>query len=155
MRFPVKITSSCIWVAIPVDWLILHWYACGADGRTVGRSVGVRSRDYQFVYHIFIPMVLRCGRFAREISAINFGLWQTGFHTIDARALLRRLRPFIKETQESRELFKTLKKQHCQPLKEKKVTYYVFVKFCSNECFVSSGYVYVVLLASPFRSLSI
>ena len=23
-----------------------HWYACGADGRSVGRSVG-RSRDYQ------------------------------------------------------------------------------------------------------------
>ena len=43
MRFPAKITSSCIWVAIPVDWVILHWYACGADGR----SLGVRSRDYQ------------------------------------------------------------------------------------------------------------
>ena len=39
MRFPVKITSSCIWVAIPVDWVILHWYACGADGRSGGRSV--------------------------------------------------------------------------------------------------------------------
>ena len=35
MRFPAKITSSCIWVAIPVDWIILHWYACGADGRSV------------------------------------------------------------------------------------------------------------------------
>ena len=39
MRFPAKITSSCIWVAIPVDWVILHWYACGADGRSGGRSV--------------------------------------------------------------------------------------------------------------------
>ena len=38
---------SYIWVAIPVEWVILHWYACGADGRSVGRSVGVRSRDYQ------------------------------------------------------------------------------------------------------------
>ena len=47
MRFPAKITLSCIWVAIPVDWVILHWYACGADGRSLGRSVGVRSRDYQ------------------------------------------------------------------------------------------------------------
>ena len=41
----------CISVAIPVDWIILHWYACGADGlsggRSVGRSVGVKSRDYQ------------------------------------------------------------------------------------------------------------
>ena len=42
MRFPAKITLSCIWAAIPVDWVILHWYACGADGRS-----GVRSRDYQ------------------------------------------------------------------------------------------------------------
>ena len=40
MRFPAKITSSCIWVAIPVDWVILHWYAFGADGRSLGLSVG-------------------------------------------------------------------------------------------------------------------
>ena len=40
MRFPAKITLSCIWVAIPVDWVILHWYACGADGRSLGRSLG-------------------------------------------------------------------------------------------------------------------
>ena len=37
MRFPTKITSSCIWVATPVDWVILHWYVCGADGRLVGQ----------------------------------------------------------------------------------------------------------------------
>ena len=73
MQFPLKITSSCIWFAIPVDWVILHWFACGA----VGRSVGVRARDYQtfsdgigwVVYHIFLPMVLRCALFARESSA--------------------------------------------------------------------------------------
>ena len=47
MRFPAKITSSCIWVAIPVDWVILHWYACGVDGRSLGRVGGVRSPDYQ------------------------------------------------------------------------------------------------------------
>ena len=40
MRFPAKITSSRIWVAIPVDWVILHWYACGADGRSLRRAVG-------------------------------------------------------------------------------------------------------------------
>ena len=34
MRFPAKIISSCIWVAIPVDWVILHWYTCVADGRS-------------------------------------------------------------------------------------------------------------------------
>ena len=28
------------WVALPVEWVILHWYACGAVGRSVGRSVG-------------------------------------------------------------------------------------------------------------------
>ena len=39
MRCPSKITSSCIWVAIPVHWVILHWYACGADGRSGGRTV--------------------------------------------------------------------------------------------------------------------
>ena len=47
MRFPAKITTSCIWVAMLVDWVILHCYACGADGRSLGRVVGVRSRDYQ------------------------------------------------------------------------------------------------------------
>ena len=39
MQFSVKIISSCIWVAIPVDWVILLWYACGADERSGGRSV--------------------------------------------------------------------------------------------------------------------
>ena len=43
MRFPAKITSNYIWVTIPVEWVILNWYACGADGR----SLSVRSRDYQ------------------------------------------------------------------------------------------------------------
>ena len=27
--------------------VILHWHACGADGRSLGRSRGVQSRDYQ------------------------------------------------------------------------------------------------------------
>ena len=34
-----KKTLSCIWVAIPTDWVILHWYACGADGRSGCQSV--------------------------------------------------------------------------------------------------------------------
>ena len=29
-----------MWVAIPVDWVILHWYACGADGQLGGRAGG-------------------------------------------------------------------------------------------------------------------
>ena len=40
MRFPAKITSSCIWVAITVDLVILHWYACGADRQSVGQTWG-------------------------------------------------------------------------------------------------------------------
>ena len=45
MRFPAKETSSYIWVAIPVDSVILQWYACGADWRT---DVGhVTASHYQ------------------------------------------------------------------------------------------------------------
>ena len=81
MRFPSKITSSCIWVAIPVDWVILHWYACDADGRTVGLAVGRCTVTWlpNFLgwvdYYIFSPMVLRCARFARESSAIRKTNW--------------------------------------------------------------------------------
>ena len=32
------ISFRCIWVAIPVDWVILYWCACGADGRADVRS---------------------------------------------------------------------------------------------------------------------
>ena len=68
MRFPVKITSSYIWVAIPVEWVILHWYACGADGQSSGRCTVTWLPNFLgwVVYHIFLPMVLR---FARESSA--------------------------------------------------------------------------------------
>ena len=68
MRFPAKITSSCIWAAIPVDWVILHWYVCGADGRC--RVTWLPNFLGWVVYHIFLPMVLRCVRFERESSAI-------------------------------------------------------------------------------------
>ena len=44
--YPNK-TLSCISVAIPFDWIILHWYACGADRLSGGQSVSVRSGDYQ------------------------------------------------------------------------------------------------------------
>ena len=39
---PRQNISSCIWVTIPVDSVILHWYACGAHGRT-----DVQSCDYK------------------------------------------------------------------------------------------------------------
>ena len=35
MRFPAKKLSKCIWAATPVDWVILHWYTCSADGRSL------------------------------------------------------------------------------------------------------------------------
>ena len=46
MRFPAQITWSCIWVAIPVDRVILHWYAYGADEPPAN-------------YHVFSGMGLR------------------------------------------------------------------------------------------------
>ena len=58
--FPNK-TLSCTCVTIPVDWIILHWYACGADGRLGGRSVGRCTVTWLpnflgwVVYHIFYP----------------------------------------------------------------------------------------------------
>ena len=42
--FPPKITLSCIWVVIPVNWVILHWYAFGADGRCYGHMITKISR---------------------------------------------------------------------------------------------------------------
>ena len=47
-----------IWVAIPVDWVILHWYACGADGRLVGRTITWLPKFLGWVdYHIFLARV--------------------------------------------------------------------------------------------------
>ena len=62
------ISFRCIWAAIPVDWIILHWYACGADGRSGGRCTVTWLPNFLgwVVYYIFLPMVLRC---ARESSA--------------------------------------------------------------------------------------
>ena len=73
-------TLSCNWVAIPVDWIILHWYASGADGRSGGRAVyGHVTTKFSpiIVYHIFFTQVLRFARFARfarECSAKNRGI---------------------------------------------------------------------------------
>ena len=72
--FPNK-TLSCISVAIPVDWIILHWYTCGADGLSGGRLVGRCTVTWLpnflgwVVYHTFLPTVLSRARFAHESSA--------------------------------------------------------------------------------------
>ena len=63
VRSPAKIASSCIWVAIPVNWVILHWYACGADRRSLGQCTVTWLLNFlRWVdYFIFLPMVLRWG----------------------------------------------------------------------------------------------
>ena len=67
MRFPTKITLSCIWVAIPVDWVSLHWYACGTDRRSVGET-----------YSHMITKISRMGRllhFLRNGGLRTRGAW--------------------------------------------------------------------------------
>ena len=39
MQFPAK-TPRVAYGVMPVNWVILHWYACGADGRRVGWAYG-------------------------------------------------------------------------------------------------------------------
>ena len=61
-------TLSCIWVAIPVDWVILHWYACGVDGRSPARWLARCTVTWlpNFLgsvdYYIFLAMGLRAAR---------------------------------------------------------------------------------------------
>ena len=52
-------TWSCIWVAIPIDWVILHWQPCGGYGRSLARSVygHVITKFLRWVdYHISFAM---------------------------------------------------------------------------------------------------
>ena len=82
MRFPAKITLSCIWVAIPDDWVILHWYACGVDGRYLGWAIGVRhvvtkySRMGRLLHFLTHGALL--ARFACKSSAKNSWLMFKG-----------------------------------------------------------------------------
>ena len=54
-------TLSRIWVAIPVDWVILHWYACSADGRSLARCTVTWSPNFRrwVDYHISLVIALR------------------------------------------------------------------------------------------------
>ena len=67
------------WVAFGLPYLLIELFYIGIPVvRTVGRSVGVWSRDYQIFSDgwfttFFLPMVFRCARFARESSAIRQG----------------------------------------------------------------------------------
>ena len=76
-------------MAIPVDWVILHWYAGNADGRSLTRSLGVRSRDYQIFsggYHISLAMGLH--QLQQHVAATDHSLC-TGPAT-SCRHMLRR-----------------------------------------------------------------
>ena len=80
MRFPAKITSRCIWVAISksIDWVILHWYALGADGRANGCTVSWLSKFHRWVdYHI----VLGTGTIISRVRA-EWGIWVGYNHLI-------------------------------------------------------------------------
>ena len=76
MRFPAKITSSCIWVAIPVDRAILHWFACGAngrraDGRAYGHVITKFSRMGRLLHFLTHGASLRALR-EREAPLLNY-----------------------------------------------------------------------------------
>ena len=62
-----SISSSCIWIAIPTDWVILYWYACGADGRSVSFCFVFFSRMGRLLHFLTHGAPLR---FARESSTI-------------------------------------------------------------------------------------
>ena len=65
-----KSRRACDFVAFRLPYLLIELFYIGmpvvrTDSWTVDRSVGVQSRDYQifsdgyFIYHIYLPMVLR------------------------------------------------------------------------------------------------
>ena len=74
MQILTKITLSCIWVAIPVDWVILHWYAWVEDERSLGRAVygHVITKFYRMGWLLhFLTHGAPLARFASESSAIT------------------------------------------------------------------------------------
>ena len=76
MQFPAKITLSSIWVAIPVDWVILHWYACGADGRAGGHVITKISRMGR------LPHFLRYGATLARTSRVDLRYYHWDDHYV-------------------------------------------------------------------------
>ena len=121
MWFPAKITSGCIWVTIPVDWVILHWYTCSAEGRSLRRAGGRCTVTWLpnflgwVVYFIFLPMVLRykhcawrrCSPTLNHINTVKEGLrlirynvGGTCFHELSLFSMAARVNGIEQEVQE-------------------------------------------------------
>ena len=65
-----NLEANCNWVAIPVERVFLHWYGCGADGRSVhGHVITKFSRIGRLLY--FLTYGAPLAPFARESSTIN------------------------------------------------------------------------------------
>ena len=80
--FPSKLPR----VAFGLQYLLIELFYIGmpvvrTDGRAVGRWAVRWIPNFigWVVYHIFLPMVLRCARFARESSAIIHSKWRDNF----------------------------------------------------------------------------
>ena len=74
----------------------LHWYACGAEGRCTVTWLPNFLR--WVVYHIFLPIVLRGARLARESSDINrwlkrFFLGLTNHSCLLSQGIIGQLKP--------------------------------------------------------------
>ena len=69
MRFPAKITSSCIWVAIPVELFYIGMPVVWTDGRSVYGYVITKFSRMGRLLH-FLTHGAPLARFARESSAI-------------------------------------------------------------------------------------
>ena len=55
--FPPK-TPQVAWSVIPVNWIILHWYACGADGRSNVRSCDTKISRMDIFRLLYIMLLL-------------------------------------------------------------------------------------------------
>ena len=68
-------TQCCIWVAIPVDWVISHWYACGADGTLTARYFQIFSdvqiTKFSYSYCSAARQTFHCPLFSCKIVQIE------------------------------------------------------------------------------------
>ena len=82
MQFPAKIPSSCIWVVIPIDWVILYWYAGGEDGRSLARCTVTWLPNFLG----WVDLLIHGAPLARARAPIYIGHYKTNtklFVTMD------------------------------------------------------------------------